>query len=145
MIDFKFAQKPDLYIANSKNVANRIRKFYRRESSGSVSTHTITNDRFQTTKKDYFLIVSRIIGSKNIELAVAAANKYGFKLKIAGKPIGTSGEDIAAKISGPTVEYLGEVDEKMKVRLLSEAKAFLALEKDPDFGMTAVEPQFTNQ
>ncbi len=144
MVDFKFAQKPDLYIANSKNVANRIWKFYRRKAMvvyPPIEISTKSEVLSTKEKKDYFLIISRIIGSKNIELAVAAANKYGFKLKIAGKPVGKSGEEIAVKITGSTVEYLGEVDEITKVRLLSEARAFLALEKDPDFGMTAVEPQ----
>jgi glycosyltransferase involved in cell wall biosynthesis len=145
MVDFKLAQKPDLFIANSRNVANRIRKFYRRKAEVVYPPIEIANGELRIgnlrKREDYFLIVSRIIGSKNIELAVETANKYGFKLKIAGKPIGKSGEEIAAKITGRTVEYLGEVDEKMKVKLLSEAKAFLALEKDPDFGMTAVEPQ----
>jgi glycosyltransferase involved in cell wall biosynthesis len=141
MVDFKFAQKPDLFIANSRNVANRIRKFYRREAVVVYPPIQIPDHKLLTVKKDYFLIISRVIGSKNIELAVETANKYGFKLKVAGKPVGKSGEGIAAKIKGTTVEYLGEVDEKTKVKLLSEAKAFLALEKDPDFGMTAVEPQ----
>ena len=148
MVDYKTAQRPTLFIANSKNVANRIRKFYRREAEVVYppieikASHTmgiqLAHNRL---KDDYFLIISRIIGSKNIELAVEAANKYKFKMKIAGRPIGASGEEIIKKITGPTVEYLGEVDEKAKVELLTSAKAFLALEKDADFGMTAVEPQ----
>lgn len=147
MVDFVTAQRPHVFIANSRNVANRIRKFYRRDSvvvyppithpSPSLNSREGNVSR----KSDYFLIVSRIIGSKNIELAVEAANKYKFKLKIAGRPIGRSGDEIVPKLVGPTVEYLGEVDELTKVNLLQNAKAFLALEKDPDFGMTAVEPQ----
>jgi glycosyltransferase involved in cell wall biosynthesis len=143
MVDFNFARKPDLFIANSKNVANRIRKFYRREAQVVYPPIEVTTHYSPPTtyKKDYFLIISRIVGGKNIELAVEAANKYKFKLKVAGRPIGKSGKEIVGNIKGRTVEYLGEVDEKTKVRLLSEAKAFLALEKDADFGMTAVEPQ----
>ena len=93
------------------------------------------------SRENYFVIVSRIIGSKNIELAVEAAEKYKFRLKIAGRPIGKSGEEIVVKIRGKYTEYLGEVSEEEKVSLLAQAKAFLALEKDADFGMTAVEPQ----
>ncbi len=145
MVDFNFAQKPHLFIANSKNVANRIRKFYRRESEVIYPPIEIsTKNKVLSAKgitKDYFLIISRIIGSKNIELAVEAANKYGFKLKIAGRAIGENGKRIAEKIKGKSVEYLGEVDEKTKIDLMVTAKAFLALEKDADFGMTVVEPQ----
>lgn len=144
MVDFKFAQKPDVFVANSKNVANRIRKFYRREAEvvyPPIEVQTKSGPETGYKKQNYFLIISRIVGSKNIEIAVEAANKYGFGLKVAGKPIGKSGKEIAEKIHGPMVEYLGEVSAAEKIRLISEAKAFLALEKDADFGMTAVEPQ----
>lgn len=141
MVDFKWAQRPDVFVANSKNVANRIRKFYRRESV--VVYPPISVLPLSSPPKlggDYYLIVSRIVGSKNIELAVATANKYKFQLKVAGRPIGSAGERIAALIKGPTVEYLGEVSEVEKQRLLAGAKGFLALESDSDFGMTTVEP-----
>ena len=143
IVDFKLAQKPHVVIANSKNVANRIRKFYRRESEviyPPIETQETRNKKQETKRKDYFLIVSRIVGTKNIELAVEAANKYGFKLKVAGRPINKGGEEIAKKIIGKTVEYLGEVDEKTKETLFSEATGFLALESDADFGMSTVEP-----
>jgi len=144
MVDFKWAQRPGVFVANSKNVANRIRKFYRREAR--VVYPPITppspplNLRGENDYGDYYLIVSRIVGSKNIELAVMAANKYKFKLKVAGRPIGSAGEKIASEIKGPTVEYLGEVTEEQKQELLAGAKGFLALESESDFGMTTVEP-----
>jgi glycosyltransferase involved in cell wall biosynthesis len=143
MVDFQFAQKPNVFVANSRNVANRIRKFYRREAEVVYPPIEIAEHKpgIGTGKKNYFLIVSRIVGSKNIELAVEASNKFGFELKVAGKPIGENGRRIAEGITGPNVQYLGEVDEAEKIKLLSEAKAFLALERDADFGMTAVEPQ----
>ena len=142
MVDFKWAQRPDVFVANSKNVANRIRKFYRRESEVVYPPITPPSPPLSLRggPHDYYLIVSRIVGSKNIELAVAAANKYKFKLKVAGRPIGSTGERIASEIKGPTVEYLGEVTEKEKQELLAGAKGFLALESESDFGMTTVEP-----
>jgi glycosyltransferase involved in cell wall biosynthesis len=146
MVDYRFGQRPDIFVANSKNVANRIRKFYRREAEviyPPIGVRSGAGIKTKAGKKrgDYFLIVSRIVGSKNIELAAEAANKYGFKLKVAGRPIGKSGAEILDKIRGPMAEYLGEVSEAEKIRLFSEAKGFLALERDADFGMTAVEPQ----
>ncbi|KKW00145.1 hypothetical protein A3H89_03115 [Candidatus Amesbacteria bacterium RIFCSPLOWO2_02_FULL_48_11] len=154
MADFKLAQRPDLVIANSRNVRNRIRKFWRREAAVvyppiEVSVTPLSSPlnlrgepRGEKKRQDdYFVIVSRIIGSKNIELAVEAAKQFKFKLKVAGKPIGRGGNEIVRKITGKHVEYLGEVSEQEKAKLLAEAKGFLALEKDSDFGMTAVEPQ----
>lgn len=149
MVDFKLAQRPHLFIANSRNVRNRIRKFYRREAEVVYPPIETLNSKFEipnklkilNSKQEYYVIVSRIIGSKNIELAVEAANKFKFKLKVAGRPIGKGGEEIVGKIRGKYAQYLGEVSEKEKAKLLAGAKAFLALEKDADFGMTAVEPQ----
>lgn len=145
MVDFTFAQKPRLFIANSKNVANRIRKFYRRESTivyPPIETpKQPLNGRKAVSRKNYYLIVSRIVGSKNIELAVEAANKHGFYLKVAGRPVNKNGEEIVCKIRGKTIEYLGEVNDEKKGLLLAEAVGCLALESEPDFGMTTVEPQ----
>jgi len=140
MVDWKFAQKPKVFMANSTNVAKRIKKFYRRDSEVVYPPIEMPKTTPSVKKKDYFLMISRIIGTKNIELAVNCANKYGYNIKIAGKPIGSAGDKIAKSIKGVTVEYLGEVNDQVKQRLLSEAKGFLALERDPDFGMTTVEP-----
>lgn len=141
MVDFVFAQKPTVFVANSKNVAKRIRKFYRRRAEVVYPPIEIPEKIRTGRRKDFFLIVSRIVGSKNIELAVAAANRYGFRLKVAGRPIGKSGEEIVKMIKGPTVEYLGEVSQGEKFRLFSQAKGFLALESEADFGMSTIEPQ----
>lgn len=138
MVDFAFAQRPHLFIANSRNVAARIKKFYRRDSV-VVYPPVETQSKPKSKRQDYYLIVSRIVGTKNIDLAVEAANKYGFKLKVAGRPI-NKGEEIAARIKGKTVEYLGEVSDQERSRLFSEAKGFLALETDADFGMSTIEP-----
>jgi glycosyltransferase involved in cell wall biosynthesis len=142
MVDYKFAQKPNLFIANSKNVAERIQKFYRRKSEVVYPpTDLPTVKTRNKSKRDYLLIISRIVGSKNIELAVETAKKYKLKLKVAGRPIGQGGEDIVKLIKGKDIEYLGEVTDSEKETLFINAKAFLALEADADFGVSAVEPQ----
>ncbi|KKU57146.1 MAG: Glycosyl transferase group 1 [Candidatus Amesbacteria bacterium GW2011_GWA2_47_11b] len=78
-------------------------------------------------------IVSRLVGGKGIEMAIVAAKKYGFKLKIAGEFAGWK------KIK--EVETLGRVTEEEKAKLMTEAKGFLVLERDVDFGITPVEAQ----
>lgn len=141
MVDYRLAQRPGVWVANSKNVAGRVRKFYRREAEVVYPPIEVGGKRVkEKEREDYYLMVTRIVGTKNVELAVAAANKYKFKLKIAGKPIGRSGAEIVKKIEGETVEYLGEVSEEEKEKLLAKARGFLALEKEADFGMTTVEP-----
>ena len=117
LYDFRQAQKVKHFIANSDEVKKRIWKFYRREST--VIYPPVDLPRPKKLKKlDYYLIVSRPVGGKGIELGLAVAKKYGFKLKIVGG---------------------GAVSDEELVKLYSQAKAFLALSKDEDFGITPVE------
>jgi glycosyltransferase involved in cell wall biosynthesis len=137
--DFKQAQKVDYFIANSNEVAGRIKKFYRRDSKviyPPVSLPKVGSVK----KKEFYLIVSRIVGAKGLELAVEVAKKEGFSLKIAGSPAGyyTEHEDLAKKGEGK-VEFLGQVSDEELATLYKEARAFLALSKDEDFGITPVE------
>ncbi len=138
MYDFNQAQKVDLFVANSKEVANRIRKFYRREAVVVYPPVAIANCELRNANKpkNYYLIVSRVAGGKGIELAVEAAEKYGFKLKIAGERVGNSKLEIR---NSKNIEYLGYVSEDEKIKLMREARAFLALAKNEDFGITPVE------
>lgn len=130
--DFNQAQKVDAFVANSQEVAQRIKKFYRRGAQIVYPPVEMPKASIKT-KQDYFLVLSRLVGAKGVELAVAACQKAGVKLKIAGESIGFGG------LRG--VETLGYVSEEMKAKLMSEARGFLALEENPDFGITPVEAQ----
>src|ERR1035437_7669090 len=139
LYDFKQAQKVDFFIANSKEVAGRINKFYRRDSKviyPPVSLPKSTNIK----REDYYFIVSTIVGGKGLDIAVKAAIKAGFKLKIAGSPAGYYFEhDKLVKNAQGKVEFLGQVTDEELVKLYKGAKAFLALAQDEDFGITPVE------
>ncbi len=154
--DYFAAQRPHLFVANSINVKRRIWKFYRRESEvvyppieashpKSLSldlTPTPLLKQGEGDFKDYYVMVSRIVGSKNIDLAIRAAEKYGFKLRIAGRPVGKYGQEVIQLIKqSKNCEYLGEVGEEEKGKLISGAMAVLTLEEEPDFGIVAIEPQ----
>jgi glycosyltransferase involved in cell wall biosynthesis len=115
--DFLAAQKVKYFIANSEEVKRRIEKFYRRDSV-VIYPPAILPKPQKLKRLDYYLIVSRPVGGKGIELGLAAAKKCGFKLKIVGG---------------------GSVSDEELVKLYSQAKAFLALSKDEDFGITPVE------
>lgn len=156
LYDYKRAQKVNYFIANSKEVAQRIKKFYRKDSTViyppaslgealragppvSLPNQPLTINH-QPSAEDYYLIVSRIVGAKGLDLAVEAAVKANFKLKIAGSPAGYSFEQQKLiKHSKGKVEFLGQVSDTELVKLYGRAKAFLALAKDEDFGITPVE------
>ncbi len=139
MYDFKQAQKVNYLIANSKEVQGRIKKFYRRDST--IIYPPVSLPKTTDVKKgDYYFIVSRIVGAKGLDLAVDAALKAGFRLKIAGSPAGYYFEhDKLVKKSEGKVEFLGQVTDLELAKLYKGAKAFLALSQDEDFGITPVE------
>jgi glycosyltransferase involved in cell wall biosynthesis len=142
LYDFKQAQKVDYFIANSKEVQERIKKFYRRDSTVIYPPVSLPNVKLKTEnlKKDYYFIVSRIVGAKGLDMAVDAALKSGFKLKIAGSPAGYYFEhDKLVKKADGGVEFLGQVSDEELVKLYKGAKGFFALSKDEDFGITPVE------
>ncbi len=139
LYDFKSAQKVDYFIANSKETASRIKKFYRRDSTVIYPPVSLPINQSQITnnKGDYYLIVSRLVGGKGLEIAVDAALKAGFKLKIAGSSSGYYAQKNLK--SDKNVEFLGQVSDEELAKLYKGAKAFLALSKDEDFGITPVE------
>lgn len=143
MYDFLWAQKIDYFIANSKNVQNRIQKFYRRPSMviyPPVEVNKIIQAVRNLKPKNYYLIVSRIVGGKGLELAVKAANQKGVPLKIIGERFGLSTEfEKLQKMNKGMVEFLGHLPDEEMWKYLGGCKAFLALATDEDFGVTPVE------
>ena len=139
LYDFVQAQKVDIFIANSQNVAARIWKFYRKIAIviyPPVSLPTIP----VVEREDYYLIISRIVGGKGLDLAVKTAIKLGINLKIIGEPAGYYTEYKQLKnLSKNNVEFLGRVSDEELVKYYAGAKAFLALSTDEDFGIAPVE------
>lgn len=137
--DFKAAQRVNYFVANSKNIAGRIEKYYRRDSTVIYPPVEIP-EISRVQKGNYYLVISRIVGGKGLDLAVKTAVKLGINLKIAGSPAGYYMEHKRLqKLAKSNVEFLGQVDDNEMARLYAGAKAFLALSTDEDFGMTPVE------
>lgn len=145
MYDFKTAQAVDWWIANSKNVQARIKKFYRRDSTVIYPTVDVTDIEKATKnlgKQSYYLIVSRLVGAKGLEQAAKISKKLGFELKIVGEAHGFADvERQLKKLSGGNIKLLGRVPDQKLYKLFGEAKCFIALAKDEDFGVTVVEAQ----
>jgi glycosyltransferase involved in cell wall biosynthesis len=151
MYDWKVSQEVDNWIANSKNVQARIKKFYRKDSK--VIYPPVDVEKIIRVTKDlkkqnlpaqagYFLIVSRLVGAKGLEEAAKAVNKLSLKLKVVGEAHGFSDvEDKLKKLSSGNVELLGRVDDNELFELYGKAKGFIALAREEDFGMTVVEAQ----
>jgi glycosyltransferase involved in cell wall biosynthesis len=133
----------DKWVVNSLNVQNRVKKFYKKDSMviyPPIEVGKFIDASKDVGKKDYFLIVSRLVGSKGLQEAAMAAKKEGFKLKISGSKAGLSGvAGNLEKLGGEMIELLGRVSDEKLPRLYAEAKGFIALARDEDFGITPVE------
>lgn len=132
--DYQSAQRVDVWIANSIEVAGRIAKFYRKQALvvyPPIELQDFRSQKIDPSKEDYYLMISRIVGGKGIKEASTAFKKLGIKLIIVG--------EVVDKKLGKEVESLGRVSEDELADLYSGAKGFVALSRDEDFGMTLVE------
>jgi glycosyltransferase involved in cell wall biosynthesis len=135
--DFQAAQRVDHFIAISSEIQQRIRHYYQRESTIIYPPAEVERFEPSATIEDYFLIVSRLIPYKRIDLAVQACTKLGLPLLIGGK--GRDRERLEA-MAGPTVKFLGYVPDEDLPDLMARCRAFIfpGLE---DFGITPVQAQ----
>jgi glycosyltransferase involved in cell wall biosynthesis len=143
MYDYNAAQRVDYFLANSKETAKRIEKFYRRKAIviyPPVSLGESVKGKGENKREDYYFMVARLTGAKGLDIAVKAAIQGEFKLKIAGESGGyyTAHKDLM-RIGKGHVEFLGYVSDEELVTQYKQAKAFFALATDEDFGITPVE------
>jgi len=136
--DFKFSQNVDQYLANSRTTAARIQKFYRRDALVINPPIDLPKNISSQKKSDYFLTGGRLARAKRFDIAIEACNQLGLKLKIFGRDFAGVSDELK-QLAGPTIEFLGEVDNETRSQLYSQAKAFIFSADQEDFGMVPVE------
>jgi glycosyltransferase involved in cell wall biosynthesis len=137
--DLAGAAGPDVFVANSAYVAERIRRCYGRDSE--VVHPPVHVDHFLSLERapgDYYLAFGRVVPYKRVDLAVAACSRLGRALKVAGD--GRAMQDVRAVADGGPVEFLGKVSDGERDRLLAGARALL-FPGEEDFGIVPVEAQ----
>jgi glycosyltransferase involved in cell wall biosynthesis len=133
--DLHYAQEPDLYIANSTTVAKRIEQIYKRKAL--VINYPIDTNKFVFSdhKEDYYLISSRIISYKRLDIAVEAFNWLGLPLIITGD--GPERKRLEAKAMG-NIKFLGYVNDEWRTHLMAKAKAVVVTALE-DYGLVPIE------
>jgi len=131
------AKRPDRYIAISTEVKNRIKKYYGEESEIIYPPLMISQSNTNKKTGDFFLVVSRFVYYKRVDIAIRAFNKLNLPLKIVGS--GAEGKNLK-RIAKSNIEFLGDLtDEKLSYYYKNcKALIFPGLE---DFGLTMVEAQ----
>lgn len=142
------AMRPDEYIAISKTVQNRIKNYYHRESEiiyppVEMEKFQIPNTKFQANPKPkiqntkYFLVVSRLVKYKKIDLVVEAFNQLGWNLKI----VGVGREVRTLKKKGKSnIEFLGQLTDEELIGYYQNCQAVIYPQEE-DFGLVPLEAQ----
>lgn len=133
------AQRPDIYLATCENVKKRIKKYYGRDSK--VIYPPVDIEKWQMSKKkeieDYFLVVSRLVGYKKVDLAIEAFNQLSLPLKIigAGRQIGK-----LRKMAQKNIEFSGQLTDKELLGYYQRCQAVI-FPQEEDFGLVPLEAQ----
>jgi glycosyltransferase involved in cell wall biosynthesis len=129
------ADRVDLFVAISHHVAQRIKKYYRRDAQIIYPPVNTSWLKISTSIDDYFLLVGRLIPYKRADIVVKAFNKLGLPLKI----VGTGSELQSLKdIAGPNIEFLGRVSDRDLGEMYSRCLA-LIFPQEEDFGIVPLE------
>jgi glycosyltransferase involved in cell wall biosynthesis len=130
------SRQPDHFVANSKVVAERIRRAYGR--TAEVIHPPIDTNRFHPSSsaaEDYYLVLSRLVSYKRIDLAVRACTERNKKLIVVGE--GPDRKSLEA-LAGPTITFLGRASDEDVEYLVSGCRALL-FPGEEDFGMAPLE------
>jgi glycosyltransferase involved in cell wall biosynthesis len=133
--DLRASRQPNYYIANSHLVARRIKKIYGREAF--VIPPPIDVQRFQMADEvdDYYLVLSRLMPYKRIDVAIEAAKRMNRRLIIIGD--GPDRQRLE-KLADDRIEFLGRQPDKIVNYYAARCQALL-FPGEEDFGMVPLE------
>jgi len=133
--DLHYGQSPDLYIANSSTVAQRIRDTYEKEAH--VVNYPIDISRFQFSeeKDNYYLVSARLLSYKKVDIIVEAFNRLGWNLLVMGK-----GPEMRRLKQGASdnIQFLGHVSDEKRRKLFARAKGVIVAALE-DYGLVPIE------
>lgn len=134
------AIRPDVVVANSTYIADRIRKAWGREALVIHPPVDVQGFAMRHDKEDFFLVASRMVPYKRVELVAEAFRRMPHrKLVIVGR--GPSEAQVRLAAGGaPNIEIRGYVPHEELARLMQSARACLHAAEE-DFGIALVEAQ----
>lgn len=136
--DYRTSNNVDYFLCNSKYIAKRIRKCYRREAKVIYPPVAVDDFNMCNQKEDYYLTASRMVPYKKIDLIVEAFSKMpDKKLVVIGE--GQQFEKVKAKAKN-NILLLGYQPFEVLKEKMQKAKAFVFAAEE-DFGIVPVESQ----
>ncbi len=138
--DWLFGQRPDAILAISKTVAERAWHYYRRSSEviyPGINYHRFAVAQKPADKNAPFLVVSRLVEYKRVDLAIEAFNRLGWPLWIVGE--GRAQKKLMKKAK-KNIKFWGKVNESQLKQLYQQTQA-LIMPQEEDFGLVSLETQ----
>lgn len=135
LVDRLSADRVDYFIANSKTVQERIKKYYQRESEVVFPPVQVPENVVSEPIEQYFISGGRLVPYKRFDLIIQVFNRLKQPLIIFGD--GPSYRDLKER-SKPNITFTGKISDKEKMKLLSRAQAFINPQLE-DFGITMIE------
>jgi glycosyltransferase involved in cell wall biosynthesis len=137
MWDFSAAGRVDHFIAPSRWTADCVWRVYRRRSS--VIYPPVDIERFNQTSSrgDHYVVVSRLVSHKKVDLIVDAFSQLGLPLIVVGD--GPEWDRVSERAAA-NVRMMGRQSDSTVQEILESAKAFIHMAED-DFGIAPVEAQ----
>jgi glycosyltransferase involved in cell wall biosynthesis len=135
--DYLAAQRVDAFVANSRYIQERIRKYYRRDSTIIFPPVDTSGGYVGESHGDYYLTVGRLVDVKRIDLLIEACNRLGRHLVVVGQgPL----ESALRANAGPTISFRGHTSDAELHELYARSRALLFAAEE-DFGLVPVEAQ----
>jgi len=135
--DTSSANRVDCFVANSRYIARRIWKTYRRSAQVIYPPVAVQRFRCDRPRDDFYLTVSRFVPYKRVDLTVAVFTRLGLPLVVIGD--GTERSQLE-RSAGPNIQFLGYQSNAAVTDYMERCKAFV-FPAEEDFGITPVEAQ----
>ncbi|PIS06871.1 glycosyltransferase family 4 protein [Candidatus Berkelbacteria bacterium CG06_land_8_20_14_3_00_43_10] len=136
--DQKAATRPDYIIANSRTIAKRTKRVYKREADTYIFPFANIKkfDSHNLTSKEYYLLAGRLVPYKRNDIVIEAFNILHLPLHVVGT--GYDEERLKKLNTNPRTQFFGRLSDAQLVKQYQECRAYIfpALE---DFGITPVE------
>lgn len=133
--DLKYSGEPDLYIANSSTVANRIWQHYRRKAITINYPIDSNKFHFSDSKDDFYLVACRLLCYKKVDIIVEAFNQLQLPLSIIGD--GPERKKLEAQANN-NIRFLGYVSDRQRQKLMARARTVVVAALE-DYGLVPVE------
>ncbi len=136
IMDYFASKRIDYIISNSTNARKRVKKYFGIDSE--VVNPFVDLEKFRAVphhSDGYFLVITRLVSWKKVDIAIKACEDKGISLKIVGD--GPDKERLK-NIAGPNTIFMGYVQEEEKLRLLQGCMAVINTQLE-DFGIVPLE------